>query len=373
MPESTFPKPVGEVVATLVELFRHQERREVVEILENAHAYFEETNFDNLNGGTYSWGLRLEVPVHIFASIEPRLSNIEKEVGSKLSHLDRQYANHHFDGVIISPIAPGTSPLGQRIAPSELEVRRLWSNGRFRLFLSHVSKHKAMAAALKSALWLRGVDAFVAHEDIEPSLEWQGEIELGLRSMHALAALLTSDFHASMWTDQEMGWALGRGILVVPLRLGADPYGLVGKIQGVAGKLEQPRKLAAQIAETLLANRQTHGEMRRAVLSTFTDASSSEMAKALCQLLVRIKDITDEERATLWRTCNDNPHVTNAYGVRTSIYSAFGSPPAPRPTDRRQSEISTGCEIRSSVASMVSRQITAASNRAIQLAVTSAD
>src|SRR6266496_4465745 len=139
MGRSTFPQPVAEIVATLIELFRHQARREVVELLENAHAYFDETDFDNWNGGTYTWALRLEVPVNIFAAIERRLSSIEKEVGEKLVHFSRKYANDRLGEVTILPIAAGASPQGQRMAPSELEVRRLWSNGRFRLFLSHVS------------------------------------------------------------------------------------------------------------------------------------------------------------------------------------------------------------------------------------------
>jgi len=304
----------------------------MAELLESAHAYFDETNFDNWNGGTYSWALRLEVPVHTFATVEPRLSSIEKEIGVKLTHFTRKYPNDHLDEVTITPITPGSSRLGQRMAPSELEVRRLWSEKRFRLFLSHVSNHKVMAAGLKDALWLWGIHAFVAHEDIEPSLEWQDEIELGLRSMHALAALITPDFHASKWTDQEIGWALGRGVLVVPLRLGVDPYGLVGKIQGVPGKIGEPKNLAARIAEALFANRQTHGEMRRAVINVFTDASSDQMVKALCQLLLSIKDITEEERTTLWRACSDNPHVADADGVRASIYATFGMPPTRQPS-----------------------------------------
>jgi hypothetical protein len=34
---------------------------------------------------------------------------------------------------------------------------------------------------------------------------------------------------------------------------------------------------------------------------------------------------------TLWRTCNNNPHVMNAAGMRTSIYSAFVTPPSRSP------------------------------------------
>lgn len=333
MGDATFPQSVSIVVATLADLFRHQGRTEVVELLESAHAYFDETDYDNWNGGTYTWALRLQVPVHIFASVEPHLSSIEKEISAKLTHFDRQHPNDHLSEVTTLPITAGALPLGQRMAPSETEVRRLWSDGRFRLFLSHVSKHKIAVSSLKEAFSLCGVDAFVAHEDIKPSLDWQREIELGLRSMHALAAIITPDFHDSQWTDQEVGWALGRGILVVPVRLGADPYGLVGRFQGVPGSLEQPEALAEAVVTTLLANPQTHGEMRRALIDTFTKVSSCDTAKVLCRLLVSITDITDEERDALWRACSDNAQVVDAVGVADEIYATFGTPPATTPSE----------------------------------------
>ncbi|HLN32369.1 MAG TPA: toll/interleukin-1 receptor domain-containing protein [Gemmataceae bacterium] len=327
MGEATFPQPVNEVVSTLADIFRHQRRAEVVELLESAHAQFDQTEFDNWNGGTYTWALRLQVPVQIFASVESRLPSIEKEIAAKLSYFDRQYPNDPLGEVTVSPLVAGAAPYGQRMVASDREVRHLWFDGRFRLFLSHVSKHKVAVSNLKDALWIYGVDAFVAHEDIEPSLEWQREIELGLRSMHALAALITPDFHVSNWTDQELGWALGRGVLVVPLRLGADPYGLVGKIQGVRGTFEQPDALAASVASTLLANPQTHGEMRRALINAFRESSSSEIAKLLCRLLVGVTDVTDEEKAVLWEACAENTQVAKAVGVADAIYTAFGAPP----------------------------------------------
>src|SRR3984957_4662633 len=218
MAEASYPKPVAEVVATLTEIFRHQQQGEIVELLESAHAWFDNTEFDNWNGGTYSWALRLEVPVPIFAAVEPRLSKIEKDISEKLAYFSRSYPNDHLSEVTVSPIAPGASVASQRVSPSEVEVRRLWPEGRFRLFLSHVSKHKVAVSKLKDEFAAVGIAAFVAHDDIEPSLEWRKEIELGLRSMHSLAALITLDFHASPWTDQEVGWAFGRGLLVIPVR-----------------------------------------------------------------------------------------------------------------------------------------------------------
>ena len=74
--------------------------------------------------------------------------------------------------------------------PTPTDENRIWESGRLRLFLSHVSRIKAQTSALKAALRALGIDGFVAHEDIEPAFEWHREIEFGLRSMHALCALV---------------------------------------------------------------------------------------------------------------------------------------------------------------------------------------
>lgn len=335
MAKSSFPKPVSEVVATLADIFRHQGKGELAELCESAHARFDETNYDNWNGGTYTWALRLVVPVPLFASIEPRLLALEKEIGEKLSQFGREYPNDRLGEVTITPISPTSVILGKQMTPSDVEVRRLWPDGMLRLFLSHLAVHKVAVSKLKDELKSRGVAAFVAHEDIEPSLEWRNEIELGLRSMHALAALLTLGFHESNWTDQEMGWALGRGVLVLPVRVGIDPYGFAGKYQGISGSLEQPAVLASSIVEVLLANNQTHGEMRRALVASFTNARSFQMAKSLRALVVQVQDFTDEEKEALRKACVNNEQVKGAFGVTEAIYRAFG-----KPTDVKTSDAS---------------------------------
>ncbi len=174
------------------------------------------------------------------------------------------------------------------------------------------------------------LDAFVAHEDIEPSLEWQREIEIALRSMHALVALITSDFHASEWTDQEVGWAFGRSLPVIPAFLGVDPYGFVGKLQGVSGSLDKTYDLAYSIIDALLINHQTHGEMRRALVSAFAEATSYSMAIAISKHVVKVTDFTEEEKDALKKACKENSQVAGAFGVSDVIYNSFGKPPAPK-------------------------------------------
>jgi hypothetical protein len=299
-----------------------------VDLLVNSHSRFDDVGYDNWNGGTTTWALGLEVPTALFASVQPRLSEVEKSLLQRLDFLNRMYPNDPIGQVTITPLASIEVALGQRMAPSDADVRRLWKGGYLRLFLSHISQYKVQASGLKDALAKWGVSAFVAHDDIEPTLEWQSEISLALRSMHALAALITLDFHGSNWTDQEVGWALGRGIPVMPVRLGADPYGFAAKIQAIPGSLDNPVALADNIVQALLRNGQTRGHIRRALVEAFEASDSFATAKRLKQLIVSIKDFTNEEKDRLRNACTENDQVAESWGVVEAIYEAFGRPKA---------------------------------------------
>jgi hypothetical protein len=324
MAESGFPKTVEEVVGTLVDIYRHQGQSEIVELLESASARIEQTDYDNWNGGSYTYALMLDVPVPVFASLESKLSDFEKSISSKLAILCRNLPNDNLSGVSIAPLTTKATSVGARAKPADAEVRHIWKEGFFRLFLSHVSAHKAAVAKLKIELQFLGISAFVAHEDITPSLEWQNEIELALRSMHALAALLTPDFHPSNWTDQEVGFALGKGILVVPVRLGTDPYGFIGKVQGLSGSLDQPARVASLLANTLINHPSTHRHMRKGLASAFAAVDSNANATGLSKVIASVKDFAEDEKAVIQGACKENDQVFNAAGVVSRVCSALG-------------------------------------------------
>lgn len=168
---------------------------------------------------------------------------------------------------------------------------RFWLPGYFRLFLSHVSGFKAKTAQLQSALKPFGVSAFVAHEDIEPTKEWQDEIERALFSMHAMAALLIPGFHESKWTDQEIGVALGRGVLVIPVRRGLDPYGFIGKSQGLQAGGKTVRQVAEALFIILAANSQTTGTIADAIVSLMLFAQTPDQARHWLGLLKRFERV----------------------------------------------------------------------------------
>ena len=97
-------------------------------------------------------------------------------------------------------------------APDQGIVPPFWKDGHLRVFLSHLSDHREFAGELKEAMEYYGLTAFVAHDDIEPTAEWQSEIETALSTCEVLIALLHVGFKESSWTDQEVGFAMGRGV-----------------------------------------------------------------------------------------------------------------------------------------------------------------
>ena len=135
-----------------------------------------------------------------------------------------------------------TAMLQEQIAatappPSE-DLIRIWGpdhKTRVLAFLSHRGQHKREVARVKRQLEGHGVRCFIAHEDIVPTLEWQPEITLALRSMELFVGFVTEDFHEGAWTDQEIGYAYHRGVPRVFVKLGQrDPAGMVAREQALS-------------------------------------------------------------------------------------------------------------------------------------------
>jgi hypothetical protein len=182
-----------------------------------------------------------------------------------------------------------------------------WTEGSFRLFVSHTHSHQAFAGSLREALLRWGVDAFVAHDRIEPSQEWQAEIESALNTCDALTAVLTKDFVESRWCDQEVGFCIARGILIVPLSLYidpdgyVDPHGFIGKYQRMnAIESEEPLPVAGRLFDLLAAHDLTADKMTHQVALRYAASFSFDNARENFERLVTIpKEHWNEEMAEI--------------------------------------------------------------------------
>ena len=138
----------------------------------------------------------------------------------------------------------------------------IWADGlQFKLFLSHLAIHKDKAQRLKEALAEYHIAAFVAHEDITPTREWQTEIERALYTMDAMLTIHTKGFSNSFWTQQEIGFALGRGTKVMSLRLEEDPQGFISKHQAILRRGRNAEGVAEEIHTILLNDSHTKDRM----------------------------------------------------------------------------------------------------------------
>ncbi len=236
------PKNIEHYLSVLSKLYAQDGKRQFQGIIVNAQMRVHEAwSSDNWNGGTYGHALFLILPEPLFLSSVKKKDDIRNQIKEDLNKLHNEQ-NEFIEEVFLEmEVAEdhewrkesGLLVAGKRVVPPDA-TKRIWGDDGFRVFLSHKSEVKKEAAALKDELRLFGISCFVAHEDIHPTKEWQDEIENALASMDGFVALMTEGFHDSNWTDQEVGYAVARGVPIIAVRLGQDPYGFIGKFQGLS-------------------------------------------------------------------------------------------------------------------------------------------
>jgi len=233
------PKRIESCLAALSKLYAQDGKRQLQEIIVNSQTRVVEAwASDNWNGGTYGHALYLVVPEGIYLRMAKKRSAIQKQINEDLNHI-HNIQNEFIAEVFLEMEADDNLEwrkdsgllLACKHAVSPAATKRIWEDDAYRVFLSHKAEVKKKTAELKDSLHLYGVSCFVAHADIRPTKAWQDEIENALSTMDAFVALLTPDFHESSWTDQEVGFAIARGVPIIAVKLGKDPYGFIGKFQ----------------------------------------------------------------------------------------------------------------------------------------------
>ena len=194
----------------------------------------------------------------------------------------------------------------------EIPDSKFWHPNHFRLFLCHLSTFKEKTAQLQKTLEEYGISSFVAHEDIEPTTEWQDEIEKALFSMDALAAILTPKFNESKWTGQEVGVAVGRGSLIIPIRKGMDPYGFIGKYQGMQGDGKTIKQVAERVFRILSNHPKTNEKLAGDLIHQITLANNVEDATKKLNLLRSFETLPQKHLEKIRENCIGNKIIIDS-------------------------------------------------------------
>lgn len=302
------------MLKTAAELAVLQGSTDEAKILKEAKSSLIETGYDNWNGGITYFTLALEVPLKIFSKIEKSREGFERAIKDRMNSITRTDAANAISEVIITPVLLSDDENeGETEKSLDTIVPSFWEPNYFRLFISHSSIVKEGAHAIKEALAHYQVAAFVAHDDIEPSFEWQNEIENALRTMDALVAIITPEFSTSKWCDQEVGYALGRGKFVIPLTTDSSPYGFLAKIQGMKIKGLKATEVAKKISEALIQNPATRPRMTETLVESLVNSGSWETSRIIMGHLEKVPDLSSSQIARLLTAADENSQVKNAF------------------------------------------------------------
>jgi hypothetical protein len=201
-----------------------------------------------------------------------------------------------------------------RASPPHVEPP-FWRNGMLRVFVTHLAANRAFAGTLQEALLRFGICCFVAHNDIEPTAEWQAELEAALATCEALVALLNPEFHESNWTDQEIGFAMGRGVPVFAVHLGQVPYGFIGRFQAFNGMGKTPVALAQELFDAYRKNKQTQQRMGEVLVGLSEQSGSFADAKARIGYLEDLVSWDPAFPARIRLAAKTNSQISNSFGV----------------------------------------------------------
>lgn len=321
--ESQFriPRNIERYLAAQSKLYAHEQNRLLQELIVNGHPAIHEcySSWNNEVGHL----LHLSIPEPLYLRIIHDRIAIQTQIKDDLNKI-HNVQNEFIEEVFIEMEVgedhdwrndSGLLLAGQKVI-SPHAATQIWGEGSFRVFLSHKSEVKKETAGLKEQLRQFGISCFVAHDDIEPTKEWQDEIENALASMDGFVALLTENFHDSNWTDQEVGFAFARGVPIIAVRLGKDPYGFIGKFQGLATSWGDA---AGGIMKLLLKNERALS----AYLDAVKNCPSWDAGNTLGTALPSLKSLSSSQIDELVKNYNENRELRGSFafnGTKRNIY-----------------------------------------------------
>jgi hypothetical protein len=137
--------------------------------------------------------------------------------------------------------------------------------------------------------------------------------------MDVFIALLTPNFRNSKWTDQEVGFAVSRGVLIIHVRDGLDPYGFIGETQSLSLSIENPENMADEMLLILMRNAGLKARTKECLMKNLETVGSFTFACKLMKLLERSGSITNSEIRRIRSAADSNNWVKEAYTVQAFL------------------------------------------------------
>lgn len=309
----------------IMSLTKKEEDKIFYQIISRSPVYLEENisnndHWNNSNHDIIHHGLRFFLPEDICLEnfdqkedIEERVkeafnrasSDIDNESIYKVS-IDLKNSINDYQGIIY-PLDPKTL---------SIENTDIWLDNYIRLFISHKSEHKEDVSKLPEELKTHGISSFVAHTDILPTREWRLEIKKALRSTDIFLAFITEDFFRSEWANQEIGFAVARGIPIIPLMVSdVLPKGFLSEIQVQTGQNKEIEELSQLISDVIRKDYDKDNMVKKSIIESFKNSKSFKSSIHAFDGLKKIKEISHDELIELVDAYNKNYQLNQCKGI----------------------------------------------------------
>ncbi len=204
-----------------------------------------------------------------------------------------------------------------------------------RMFFSYSIDDKKIVGMLKEQLEYMGFETFLAHEDLEPCVEWQEEIKKNLNMCDIFIPLLTENFKKSDWTNQEIGLAIAADKFIIPLQVDFPPYGFIGKIQGlkidtyylrnedVQTVRNHLKDIAIKIFQTIRTKSKFKADMKDFILYKFINSASYNEGIARAKLLEDFSNFTPLELSQILKATKNNNQIHEPSTARKVLRKFF--------------------------------------------------
>ena len=112
---------------------------------------------------------------------------------------------------------------------------------------------------------------------------------------------------------------LRRRVLIVPIKLGVDPYGFISRYQAFAGQGRTPDDIATALFHLLIDHPLTASEMATSVVNYFVESISFSETRRRVAMVDRIKVWTPELLQRIEAAARDNVDVRDCWGMPERI------------------------------------------------------
>ena len=205
----SMPDDTEAIVRSLAQLYAMQGAKREVALLAQSQADMEQTNYDNWNGGTYTYTLNIRAPVALYAALGSDIETLEHEFSERLRPLLRGYQDQHLGAVVITTEikhdenwrANAMSWL-DKPAPSKKTFPAVAAHD---YFISHASEDKdALVRPLAGGLKNRGVRVWYDEFTLKVGDSLRSSIDKGLATSRYGIVVLSPAFFAKGWPQYEL-------------------------------------------------------------------------------------------------------------------------------------------------------------------------